>query len=47
MCPAKLSFNNEGKIKTFVNEKKNLTIFLTKRPALKEVPKVELQVKGI
>lgn len=42
MHPAKLSFNNEGKIKTFANEQK-LIIFVTKTPALKELLKVLLK----
>ena len=42
MCPAKLSFKNEGEIKTFPDEQK-LREFVTTRVALEEVLKGVLQ----
>ncbi|XP_077018145.1 uncharacterized protein C6orf141 homolog isoform X1 [Tamandua tetradactyla] len=42
LYPAKLSFKNEGEIKTFI-EKKSLREFVTKRPALQEILKGALE----
>ena len=43
-CPAKLSFINEGKIKSFAN-KQVLRDFVTTRPALQELLKVAQHIE--